>query len=168
MTTADTALDYPTLLDSFEEETRLLTDLYRAVRRQRRHMLHRRVDAMRTQVDYIENLLPRVRAASRRRELLLLGEGVMPQTSRSALKEWVDLADDPWREQLESALGALARVGGQLRHINFQNFQLARFSLDLTQEEIHILAGDTESEVGYGVDGDSTNAPGRGVVNGRA
>jgi FlgN protein len=168
MTVAEPTLSYPGLLSSFEEETQLLIDLYRAVRRQRRHMLRRQVEDMREQVARIEHLVPRVKAASRRRELMMVAEGLMPRSDRSSLKEWVDSVDDPWRERLESALKALARVGGRLQGLNFQNFQLARFSLDLAQEEIQILVGDVDPNAGYASNGSSTNAPGRGVVDGRA
>jgi flagellar biosynthesis/type III secretory pathway chaperone len=168
MPTAEATLSYPAVLESFQEELRLLSDLYRAIRRQRRYMLHRQVDAMREQIAHIDSLMPRVRTATRRREVLLLTAGLMPQPTGSALKEWVESADDPWRGRLDGALTALAKVGSRLRQINFQNFQLARFSLDLTQEEIHILAGEAETGVGYSVEGDPTKAPGRGVVNGRA
>jgi flagellar biosynthesis/type III secretory pathway chaperone len=168
MTVAELTLNYPGLLETFEEETRLLTDLYRAVRRQRRYMLHRQVEDMREQVTRIDQLVPRVKATSRRRELMLVAEGLMPRSDRSSLKEWVNSVDDPWRERLENALRSLARVGGRLQSLNFQNFQLARFSLDLAQEEIQILVGDVDPNAGYGSDGDSASAPGRGVVDGRA
>ncbi len=168
MTATTASMDYASLLESLEEETRLLIDVYRAARRQRRHMLRRRVAEMREQVGTIEELLPRVKAAGRRREILLVTAGMIPRAGRSVLKEWLGSVEEPWKERLQSALESLSRVGGRLQSLNFQNFQLARFSMDLAQEEIRILVGEDQVPGSYDSEGDVTRDGGHGVVDGRA
>lgn len=163
--TVTPTVDHAGLLDALTRERRVLLDIYRLARRQRRHMIHRRVEEMAGVVEQIDRLLPEAQEQGRRREALL--EGIV-RDGGSGLQEWVASVDTPWRERLHRALRELARVSGRLQSLNFQNFQLARYSFDLTQEEVRILVGESGEDRLYESDGDADAKDRRGVVDGRA
>ena len=166
--TATTITFHEEVLESFNEEIVALLQVYRAVRRQRRHMLQRQVERMAQCIERIDQWLPRAKEANRRREELLLEAGLQPQDGRKGLQAWAEGVDTPVREQLLEVIARLTKIADRLHGLNFQNFQLARFSLDLAQEEIRILVGDPRHDRVYAPEGEAKETQSPGVVDGRA
>lgn len=153
------------VLDLLAEETTQLRRLHRLSRLQRRYMVRQDARRVRWTAEQIEQDLPRVRELAQRR--ILAVEAALAGRGRS-LKELMQWADTPWRGAVTAAVRALAEAGDQLHRANFQNYQLASFSLDLTQEEMRLLVGSHEEGDAYAPDGQRSAGELNAVLDGRA
>lgn len=157
------------LVETLEVEEGILARLLRLAHRQHRYLMRGDLRRVNLCLRETEGALARAREATtrRREQMRLLGfEG---RTGASALKSVALAADAPWRERVERAVEALARATERLGRKNVQNYQLARFSLDLVGEEMRLLLGATEgSGAAYDAGGDQSQVSLSGAVDGRA
>lgn len=157
------------LVRTLEAEQKSLARLHRLSVRQHRYLRRGDQRRVRLGVEAIDATLRDAQelTARRREQLRLLG--ISGLEGASALKSAAESADHPWRERVERAVTALARTTDRLGRQNVQNFQLARFSLDLVGEEMRLLLGASDgSGAAYDAGGSDRTASLSGAVDGRA
>ena len=153
------------------EEAKLYASLWRRTHRAQRYMVHRQSERLMAMSRSIGELIPQAQASSGRRGGLvqliqqMLGHGGGPDS----LSELLGQLEPEDRLRIAAAHDALAAAAERLYRTNFQNHQLASYSIDLVREEMRILSGDTPDEQAYGAEGEALEAAGAsGFMDGRA
>jgi flagellar biosynthesis/type III secretory pathway chaperone len=157
------------LVQTLQTEERTLAKLLRLTRRQHRYLMRADLRRVNLCLQEIGGTLLHARETTARRQELMRLLGFEGRTGASALKAAALSADAPWRERVERAVEALARATERLGRENVQNFQLARFSLDLVGEEMRLILGATDgSGAAYDAEGEGRVPSLSGAVDGRA
>lgn len=157
------------LVRTLENEERILAKLVRLSHRQHRYLVRGDVRRVQLCVKATDAVVVEAQeyTVRRREHMRRLGFGGVP--GASGLKSLALGADAPWRERVEGAVEALARATERLGRQNVQNFQLARFSLDLVGEEMRLLLGASDaSGAAYDAIGADKTGALSGAVDGRA
>lgn len=160
----------PALVDAAEREAEAYAALLRLATRQRRYMVRRDARRLTAVAAAIAEHVEQARATTAHRTRCLADVasqlGVRPEALE--LQSLAGLADNKLRGRLEVALRRLADVAGLLYRRNFQNHQLARFSLDLVAQEKAVLVGAELPPDDYERSGETRRVDLRGAVDGRA
>ena len=157
------------LVRTLETEQQILSKLVRLTHRQHRYLVRGRVDRVEHCVQAIDGALVEANEWTTRRREHMRRLGFGGVHGATGLKSLALGADDPWRERVERAVEALARATERLGRQNVQNFQLARFSLDLVGEEMRLLLGASDaSGAAYDAVGEGRSTSLTGAVDGRA
>ncbi len=158
------------LLGALEAETDLYDRLLSLAERQGRYLVHRRERRLHTVAQVISNLVPRGRRLSRCREELLapyvvggsVGGNQIDLTALAAV------GDEQEVRRVRLALARLTEVGLALYRKNFQNHQLAGFSIGLVREEMRAMVGVSGASDEYTHEGEQEAGVGQGIWTGRA
>lgn len=157
------------LVRTLENEQRILAKLVRLTHRQHRYLVRGKVQRVQLCVQAIDATLVESNEFTTRRREHMRRLGFSGVQGASALKSMALGADEPWRERVERAVEALARATERLGRQNVQNFQLARYSLDLVGEEMRLLLGASDaSGAAYDAIGEGRAVSLSGAVDGRA
>lgn len=117
------------------------------------------VEALQKYVHEEQRLIPKIRKATRARELRTATIGAVSNLGKKApsLKELINLSPSHYSQQLISYRGDLITCLDQIAHSNRENEYLLNSSVDLVRGLVQILLGKNEDEnIHYGGQGKIT------------
>lgn len=168
MTTANARV-YQQVQDALQGEVDALRRLLRLSHRQQRYLVKGQPRRIRWNLESTANAVEAARNAALLRRTWMQQLGLAPDEGAPGLKRLVEVADDSSKGAIESLVTELSEVATRLGQQNLQNYQLARFSADLTAEEMRILVGGSpESGSTYTHEGATVDAELLGSLDGRA